>query len=86
MRKLFCVNYLFAASAMTGVRAGFGGKLKALGAVDRLQFTDVAHECESSVRTAVEGLAFHSEILTVVSQWLSHGVARHIGGGALLKM
>ena len=52
------------ASAMAGVRAGFGAKLKALGALDCWQFTDVAHECESSVRTAVEGLAFHSEILT----------------------
>ena len=52
------------ASAMTGVRAGFSAKVKALGAVDCWQFTDVAHECESSVHTAIEGLAFHSEILT----------------------
>ena len=50
------------ASVMTGVRARFGAKPRALGAVDCWQLTDVAQECECSVHPAVEGPVFHSEI------------------------
>ena len=62
LRKLI-VRSTDGASSMIGVGAGFGAKLKALGAIRCLQFMDMAHECESNVCTVVDDLVFHNEDL-----------------------